>query len=449
MTPAIHRVLTATAFASTSFIQLGGATAQDAPVFQGSALLILSDTDMPASAFVDGKLIGSDRDRIDKPDTLTVLTLPIRPAATPDATVKVAELPVSNSVVGPPYAMAHSPDGRHAYILETRGSAPKGTQTVPNVFAGLPAKSHVTVVDLADRTAPKVVEKIEVGSHTHTLSLRNDGRMLAVNTTEPGRNIVLRRIEADGRIGAEVAKLGIEVDGKPVRRVGRVEWHPSGKFLAIGLSFEDEIRFYRVAENDGRIRIEPWGAPVTVGDFPDEGVFTPDGQFYISTDLHWGDKVPPNYLAPPSGTFTVVSFDAEDGNHRVTGKASTSISPEGIAISPDGRFVVAANLMQSFMPWDDKRLTMGGSIDLLALDPKTGGLRHIANYTVGGVLPEGVTFDKSGQFVAATVFDRYDPRRRRGAVEFWRLIDGDKPRLERTNYEIEVAPGPHTLLLIP
>jgi hypothetical protein len=92
---------------------------------------------------------------------------------------------------------------------------------------------------------------------------------------------------------------------------------------------------------------------------------------------------------------------------------------------------------------------MGGSLDLLSLDPETGALHHVANYPVAGVLPEGLAFDASGQFLAATVFDRYDPRRRRGAVEFWRLIGGAAPRLERTNYELEVTPGPHTLLLVP
>jgi hypothetical protein len=114
--------------------------AQDAPVFQGSALLILSNTDMPASAFVDGKLVPGARDRLSALDTLTVLSLPVRPAGTPDAAVKIAELPVSNSVVGPPYAMAASPDKRTAYVLETRGPAPEGVETVPYVFAGLPAQ---------------------------------------------------------------------------------------------------------------------------------------------------------------------------------------------------------------------------------------------------------------------------------------------------------------------
>jgi sugar phosphate permease len=69
---------------------------------------------------------------------------------------------------------------------------------------------------------------------------------------------------------------------------------------------------------------------------------------------------------------------------------------------------------------------------------KTGLLASVYFLVFAGVqIPIGV------------LLDRYEPRRRRGVVEFWRLIDGGTPRLERTNYELDVVPGPHTLHLVP
>jgi len=133
----------------------------------------------------------------------------------------------------------------------------------------------------------------------------------------------------------------------------------------------------------------------------------------------------------------------------VTGQAPASISPEGIAFSPDGRYIVAASLTRSFFPWTDPRLTVGGALDLITLDPQSGALKTIEAYLLQGILTEGLAFDASGRFVAVTHFDRFDPRKRRGVVEFWQLVPGDKPRLERTNYEIEDGPGPHTLHLVP
>jgi 6-phosphogluconolactonase (cycloisomerase 2 family) len=426
-----------------------GARGQEAPAFTGRALLILSDTSMPASGFVDGKLVRSARDRVNAADTLSILSLPIQPAGKPDETVALAEVTVSNSVVGPPFQVTASPDGRYAYVLETRGNAPDGVESVPNVFQGLSSNSHVTVVDLQDRGAPKVVESVVVANHTHTIDLSPSGRLLAVNSYEPGRHIVLRRVNADGTIGAEAAAFGIEVGGRPLRRVGRVQWHPSGNFLALTLPFEDEVRFYRVTESENQVRLEQWGNAAKTGDFPDQGAFSPDGQYFVSTNLHWGDAPPPNYLNPPPGSLTAVRFDRGNGRHAVTGTAAASISPEGIAFSPNGRFIVTAALTRSFMPWSDERLTAGGALDLISLDVRTGRLNHIANYPLQGILTEGLAFDASGNFVAVTHFDRYEPRRRRGVVEFWRLIDGNAPRLQRTNYELDVVPGPHTLHLIP
>jgi len=424
------------------------AWAQEPSAFEGTALLILSDTTMPASGFVDGKLVPGPRDRIDQADTLSVLSLPVRLLGAPQKAIAIAEVEASNSVVGPPFQVVASPDGRFAYVLETRQNPPDGVEEVPNVFQGLSSESHVTVVDISDRARPKVVERVPVGTHTHTIDIRSDGRMLAVNSYEPGRHIILRRINEDGTIGREAATFAVEINGAPLRRPGRVQWHPSGEFLALTLAFEDEVRFYRVKDEANAVTIRQWGQAVKVGDFPDEGSFSPDGSHFVTTDLQWGDRPPPNYLNPPRGTLTVVRFDAENGQHVATSQATVSISPEGIAFSPDGRYVVTASLTRSFFPWDDERLTMGGALDLLTLDTKTGKLTHIETQPLQGILTEGLTFDASGAFIAVAHFDRYDPRRRRGVVEFWRVISGDKPRLERTNYEIDVVPGPHTLHLV-
>jgi DNA-binding beta-propeller fold protein YncE len=441
--------LMAFAVAAALFTSLATlADAQDPPRFEGSALLILSDTTMPASGFVDGRLVRGPRDRIAEPDTLTVLSLPIRPVDAPNENVTIAEVEASNSVVGPPFQLTSSPNGRFVYVLETRQNPPAGTERVENVFAGLPSDSHVTVIDISDKAAPRVVQKLVVARHTHTIDLSPDGRLLAVNSYDPGRHIVLRHVNADGTLGEEALAFGVEIGGRPLRRPGRVQWHPSGRFISLTLAFEDEVRFYRVNRQGRTVSLEPWGQPVRVGDFPDEGTFSPDGSFYVTTDLQWGDTFPPNYLNPPAGTLTAVRFDPENGRHAVTGKATVSISPEGIAFSPDGRHIVTASLTRSFFPWNDQRLVMGGALDLVTLDSASGRLSHIASYPLQGILTEGLTFDASGQFIAVTHFDRYDPRRRRGVVEFWRLVDGAMPRLERTNFDVQVVPGPHTLHLV-
>jgi DNA-binding beta-propeller fold protein YncE len=418
--------------------------------FTGSKLLVVSDGDMAASAFQDGVLNPGRRERVGNGDTLTVLGLPLQIGVPrSQAPSSTGEVGVENSAIGPPYGVAVSPDGSKAYVLRTRGSAPPGTERVDNIFTALPAPAIVSTVDLSDPTNPEVIQTTRVGRLSHTLSLSPDGKHLAINTDEPNRNIVIREVRPNGLVGDEVLAVHGSETGTPVRRVGRVEWHPSGRFLAHGIPFENEIRFYRFDSAAGKVSLTPFGKPAKVGKFPDEGTFTADGRYYLTTDLHWGDDVPGLFYDPPPGSVTAIRFDAIGGKHRVTGQARTDVSPEGIAVSPDGRFVVTENLVRSWKPWHDPRLSPGGSINLLELDQTTGKLTTRQRVPVDGILPEGITFDAEGTSVAATVFDHYDPRVRRGSVRFFTLERGRCPGLVATNVELQVPAGAHMAYLVP
>ena len=104
---------------------------------RGDSFLAISDADMPASAYVDGKLIVGSCHGEEK-DTLTVIKLPLTISGTPDRDVEMSELDLPNSVIGSPFALAVSPDGGVAYVLETFGEAPEGVESVANVFDDFP-----------------------------------------------------------------------------------------------------------------------------------------------------------------------------------------------------------------------------------------------------------------------------------------------------------------------
>src|SRR5688500_658711 len=84
----------------------------------GRYIVPTSDRDMRAPALARGRL--GERDP-GAQDTLTVLALPIREPSTP-----WSQINVSNSVIGPPNALAVSRDGNTAFIVESRGPAPAG-----------------------------------------------------------------------------------------------------------------------------------------------------------------------------------------------------------------------------------------------------------------------------------------------------------------------------------
>ena len=115
------------------------------------------------------------------------------------------------------------------------------------------------------------------------------------------------------------------------------------------------------------------------------GRFTPDGRHFIVNNLYWGSDVEGTWTEAPKGSINSIRLAAgtrEDGTprHALISRSQTGVSPEGLAISPDGRYVVTTNLERSYLPYDDDRITWYSSLTLATLDPETGQLNHIADY---------------------------------------------------------------------
>ncbi len=81
---------------------------------------------------------------------------------------------------------------------------------------------------------------------------------------------------------------------------------------------------------------------------------------------------------------------------------------------------------------------------LLALDPESGAIKKIADYPFEGVLPEGGTFDLTGDHFMATVFQGHDgagPETGAG-LEVFRVVKGKSPSLQRAG-RIPLPHGVH------
>ncbi len=137
----------------------------------------------------------------------------------------------------------------------------------------------------------------------------------------------------------------------------------------------------------------------------------------------------------------------EDGpRHFLVGRAGTSISPEGIAISPDGEWAVTTNLEVSYAPADDARHTPYSSLTLIDIDPQTGRLETVGTYAYDGILPEAAVWDASSSVVAVVTFDQLDPGAPGGSIDFWRLVAGPEPSLVKLRASIQTPHGPHSIV---
>lgn len=76
-------------------------------------------------------------------------------------------------------------------------------------------------------------------------------------------------------------------------------------------------------------------------------------------------------------------------------------------------------------------------------------MNHAGDWTFDGILPEGIAFDASDQYVVTGVFEYDTPESRQGALEFWRVNRaGEMPQLEPIAYVIETGPGTDSLIVV-
>jgi DNA-binding beta-propeller fold protein YncE len=424
-------------------VSIAPIVAQSPTGFMGRALLIASDADMVATAYADAKL-----DRVAGiEDTLTVVDLPLNVAQP-----VIAPIPVSNSVMSWPQIIAVSPNGQRAYVAEVRSRPADGIQSLDNIDR-MPDGARVTVVDIANRLQPKAIESVNVGRNPEHLSISPDGKFLAINLEDPGRELLIIELQADGRLGQR-SYFPMQADGS--RQDNRAAiWHPSGRYLAITQDNNRRIGFYRVNRSGAAIAVNPMGEPLTVGNHLSSARFTTDGRFLLVPDLKWstwGNRML-NNLLNPKGEMIAIRFDPESGQPpAVVSRVEVGLGPEGFALSPDNSLIATVNMRRTYLPnwlpaWRGKPYS---SLSLVQFDRNSGQLTTMGKeYGFEGLLPEQATFDATGKSLAVVIYNYREPSPKKGAIEFWNVTKGNNPKLERTNYKIDVVRGAHDIVLLP
>lgn len=443
------QTLAVTAVALTALPLAAAAQARDlsAPLdFQGSMLVSVSDADMVASAYVNGQLGPREGQ-----DALSVIALAGDPRDW-----QAAELPVSNSVAGPPTSVDVTPDGRTAFVVETWTQRPDGDG--PHTFADLAHGNRLSVIDLSDPAAPTLRQEIETPSRPDAVRVSSDGAWVAVSfhPRGAGAETPLGLYPFDGaRLGAPVFPT---IPGWTLgERLIDLDWHPEAPMLALLNETAADIRFMRLSGAGETVTLTPDGNVVETEKGQYRIEFTPDGRHVIANALYWGADVEGRWNEAPDGSLLSVRLAAgeqADGSprHAFVSRIQTSVSPEGLAISPDGRWALTTNLERSYLPYDDARITWYSSLTLAAIDPDTGTLTKVGDFTYDGILPEAAAFDASSRYVAIATYDHFDDRRAGGSIDFWRLTgDPLKPgqtTLVKTNHSVPVTRGAHSMVLV-
>lgn len=414
--------------------------------FAGRYLVAVSDADMVASAYVDGHLGPAEG-----ADALSVIRLGGPPRA-----MRAAHVAVTNSVAGPPASLAVTPDGRYAVVIETLGPRPAGPADPK--LRDLALGRTLTVVDLTNPDRPRVTQRLTGPEYPLSVAINFDGSLVAVayGPRGAGRQTPLALYRFSGGQLADFQTPAVPgwVAGDELTHV---EFHPQENILGLVVSTHPRLVLMRLTGTGPALSLAPWGNAVDLEKAPYLVRFTPDGRYAVANAIYGEADVLDGGMGAPHGSVLSVRLAATTGpdgtpQHRLVSHAETGVLPEGLNVSPDGRWVVTANLERSAAAFDDPRQGFFSSLTLLHLDPETGRLETAGTFAFDGVLPETAVFDNSSRYLAVATFDHFDEQRAGGSVDFWRLAtdyyDPRRVELIKTDYSVPVARGVHSLVIV-
>lgn len=280
-----------------------------------------------------------------------------------------ATVEVPNSIFGPPTNLAVSADNRLALVAEAVKIDPDAS---PPKFA---PSDRLHVIDL-EADPPQVIDTLTVGRQPSGMSISPDGRLA----------IVANR--------AETSVSVLSIEGKQVRFEGKVEtgdqvthvaFTPDGKRAMINKASTDQVSFLAI---DGA-KVTLAGPDLAVGDYPYNADISPDGRLAIVANTGNNGRSDGNI-----DSITVI--DLQHNPPRVIDHLAAGDAPEGITISPDSRLAVTGNLCGSDAPPDAWFLRSPGCIQVFEISD--AGVRHVAELLAGGV-PEALAFSPDGRWL--------------------------------------------------
>ncbi len=297
-------------------------------------------------------------------DTVSVVDI-----SKPESPKILANLPLTNSIFGPPTNLAITPDERLAIVANPVNHVQEGAgwKFIPD--------NKLYVIDLTT-SPPSHIATVEVGKQPSGLDINRAGN-LALVTNRADNSISVLSIQ-----GKEV-KL---VDTVPMgEQVAAVAFTPDGK-RALAVKFPG----HKVAllEVDGQ-KVTYTKYDMNVGLWPYNIGVTPDGRIAIAANNG-------NSGAADGQVDTVSVIDLEAKPPRVIDHVVVGDGPEGFVISPTGKIAVAMLLRGSNSAKTSWFYNRNGSVVVLKIKGKK--VTKVGEVEVRG-LPEGAVFSPDGKYL--------------------------------------------------
>jgi DNA-binding beta-propeller fold protein YncE len=280
----------------------------------------------------------------------------------------VGNLPLKNSVIGPPVNLAIDPTNSIALVADSINVTKDGDALKQG------PDDKVYVIDLK-ASPPKLIDTITAGKQPSGLSI-NRGGTLALVANRAGKSITVLSIKGTEVKVIDTVDMGDEVS--------QVVFTPDGK-RALATKFSAHKVALLDVDGD-KVTYNKFDLPA--GLWPYNVEVTPNGQIALTSD---------NGAAGSSdGSVDTTSvIDLEAKPPRVIDRVVVGDGPEGLAISPKGNVAVSVILAGS----NNKPAYFyhrNGHLTVLRIDGKK--VTKVKEIEVGG-LPEAVAFTPDGRYL--------------------------------------------------
>lgn len=281
----------------------------------------------------------------------------------------IVNLPLANTILGPPTNLAITPDQSLALVANSMNVVADGA-----AFKPVP-DNRLWVIDL-NANPPALIDTVMVGKQPSGMSINRAGTLALIANRTDGSISVLRIA------GRKVTLIDTVVIGE---QVAHVQFTPDGK-RALAAKFPG----HKVAmlDIDGE-KVSYNKLDLAVGLWPYNLDVTPDGKLALTADNG-------NSGASDGHVDTVSVIDLEAMPPRVIDKVVVGDAPEGFAISPTGKMAVAVLLRGSNSAKNAFFYHRNATVVALKIDGKK--VTRSNEVEVRG-LPEGAVFSQDGRYL--------------------------------------------------
>ena len=313
-------------------------------------------------------------------DTVSIIDIadPLKPKI-------VANLPLMNTITGPPVNLAITPDQHLALVANSLDWVKDGEG-----WKGVP-DNKIYVIDLT-ASPPTQIATVEAGKQASGMAINRAGTLaLVANRAEDSVTVLAiegKTVKSVGTVAVATQPTPAIASPPPASPVA-VAITPDGRRALVAKSGANRVGLLEIdGQKVSYAQVDGKNYDMATGLNPLNVQITPDGKLAIVNNIGGGQD---------GQVDTVAVVDMEANPPRVIDQVVVGDGPEGLAMSPAGGY--AASLILNGTGGTPKTAFYRHDksyVVLLKIDGKT--VRRVAQADVGG-LAEGIAFSPDGRYL--------------------------------------------------